>query len=402
MTDTLLQPSRSAGGPPLRPATRRPLEVGLSAALWSACAGLVAVALPVLLVWAADGRSGSGPAAALRTAGQVWVIAHGTALRVPGGTLALTPLGLAVLPLGLLLRAGGHGARMCPVPRLRDAPLLAVAIGLPYGVLTAIVASLCRTPQVQPVPWQALAGGVLVGTLGGLAGILRETGLWRAVGPTLPDRLWRLLVAAGGALAVIAAGGALLAGLVLARHVHRLTALESAFAPGVVGGAALLVLGLLLVPNAVVWGAAWLAGPGFAVGIGTSVGPFGTRLGAVPDLPLLAGLPGPVPSWVGLLAVCIPLVAGGSAGLLVLRRLTRPGWGRAAGEAALVGLPAGAAAALAGWLSGGSVGGLRLTAVGPSPWQLGVAVAAEVAVGAAVTAAGLALRAERHRSAVRP
>ena len=50
---------------------------------------------------------------------------------------------------------------------------------------------------------------------------------------------------------------------------------------------------------------------------------------------------------------------------------------------------AGAAVALLAAAAGGPVGGGRLTAVGPSPWQVGLAVALEVTLGAAAAAAVL-------------
>jgi hypothetical protein len=221
--------------------------------------------------------------------------------------------------------------------------------------------------------------------------VLRETGLWRALPPLLGERGHRLLVAGTAALGVLLAGGALVAGASLLAHLGRAGDLAAASAPGVVGGVALLLLGLLLVPNAAVWGVAWLTGPGFAVGVGTSVGPFGTVLGPVPAFPLLAGLPGPIPAAVGVLALAVPLGAGALAGLLVVRRLDAPAWPVACREAALTGPCAGLVIALACWLSGGPVGGARLSDVGPSPWQVGLAAAAEIALGAAA-AAGLRAR----------
>ena len=356
-------------------------------AVWAVGAGLVAVAVPVLLVWAADGRSGSGAGAALRTAGQVWLVAHGAGLEVPGGAFGLVPLGLAALPVALLLRAAGHTARECRVTSLRGAGQLALAVGLPYGVLTAVVASLLRGPDVHSVVWQSLVAGAAIGVLGALSGALRAARLWPAVLPALPDRLARLGSATTAALLVVLGAGAVLAGGSLFAHLGRADDLAAAVAPGFVGGLALLLLGLLLVPNAAVWGAAWLAGPGFHVGTGTAVGPFGTHLGPVPALPLLAALPGPVPPWLGVLALLVPLAGGGLAGVLVLRRLTAPGYLTGCREAALVGPCAGAVAALAAWLSGGPVGGDRLADLGPSPWRVGLALAVEVSVGAAAAAA---------------
>lgn len=389
MTDTLSRPSRSTGRRPAQPARtpRRPLEAGLLGAGWAVCAGLVATAVPVLLVWAADARSGSGAAAAMRTAGQVWLVAHGTGLDVPGGALGLTPLGLLALPVALLLRAAGHGAHECRVTSLRQAGLLALAIAVPYGILAAVVAALSATDDVHPVAWQALLAGCAVGGVGGFVGAVRGARLWPALLPALPARAARLVTATTAALAVLLAGGALVAGGALAAHLSRAGELAAATAPGLVGGLALLVLGLTLVPNAAVWGASWLAGPGFHVGVGTAVGPYATNLGPVPSLPLLAGLPGPVSAWWGLVALCVPLAGGALAGRLVVRRLTAPSCLSACREAALVGPCAGLVAGVVGWLSGGAAGGGRLTDVGPAPWLLGVTLAVEVAVGAAATAA---------------
>ncbi len=394
MTETLHRPPRPASAgraSPTEPA-RSLLQAGLAAAAWAVGAGLVATALPVLLVWMADARSGSSAAEALRTVGQVWLVAHGVALRLPAGAFGLAPLGLLVLPALLLLRAGGHSARECRVSRLPAALQLAAAIAVPYGVLAAVVAGLARTASVQPVSWQALVGGTLVGGLGGVAGVLRGAGLWPAVLPALPARVARLLVAATASVGVLVGVGALLAGTSLAVHLDRAQDLTRASSPGLVGGAALLLLGLSMVPNAAVWGLAWVSGPGFAVGTATAVGPFAHTLGAVPSVPVLAALPGAVPAWVGALTLVVPLAAGAIGGVLVLRRLTEPSWQGAAREAALVGPVAGVVVGLACWASGGPLGGGRLVEVGPSAWQVGLAVTLELGVAAAVAAVTLVRR----------
>jgi hypothetical protein len=275
--------------------------------------------------------------------------------------------------------------------------LLALCTALPYGVLAAVVAAACTTPAVHPVPWEALLAGCAIGGLGGFAGAVRAARLWPAVLPALPARVARLVPATAIAVAVLLAGGSVLAGASLARHLGRAGELAASTAPGKVGGFALLLLGVALVPNAAVWGAAWLAGPGFHVGVGTAVGPYGTLLGPVPSLPLLAALPGEVPPWIGVVALCLPLAAGALAGRAVVRRLTAPSWLVACREAALVGPCTGVVLALLGWLSGGPAGGARLTDVGPVPWLLGLVVAVEVAAGA-VLAAALVAAAHRRTS----
>jgi hypothetical protein len=161
--------------------------------------------------------------------------------------------------------------------------------------------------------------------------------------------------------------------------------------PGAVGGLGLLLLGLSLVPNAVVWAASWWAGPGFAVGAGTSVGPFGVELGAVPALPLLTALPASAPpTWLGVLALAVPVLAGALSGRLLAGGGS---WLRLLGDAVLAGLVAGASLGLLAALSGGPLGGERLAVVGPSGWQVGALVAVQVAVG--VTAGAVLHRRSR-------
>lgn len=396
MTQTVERPPLRRPAAPARRSTPS-LVPAVTAALWALGAGLVAVALPVLLAWATDGRSGAGAAEATRTAGQLWVLAHGASLAVPGGTVGLTPLGLVLVPLALLHRAGRHSARTVPVAGLRGAGQLSLAIALPYGMGAAVVAAASATTAVRPAPVQALLGGVVVALLGAGSGVLREAGLL-GLARRVPERLRRTAVAAAAATGVVVAAGAALAGLTLAVHAGRVSSLAGATAPGFVGGVVLLLLGVLLVPNAAVWGASWLAGPGFAVGVGTSVGPFATTLGPVPALPLLGALPGgPVPAWLGVVALALPVAGGVLAGLLVSRRLATSSLVTAAWEAALAGPAAGAALALLAYLSGGPLGGRRLVAVGPSPWRVGLAVALEVAVPAALAGVAAVHRRERSR-----
>jgi len=201
----------------------------------------------------------------------------------------------------------------------------------------------------------------------------------------LTARTRRLLSAGGAALALLLASGALLVGGSLALHGSRAADFARASDPGALGGFALLLAGLALVPNAVVWGVAWLTGPGFAVGVGTAVGPFGHELGPVPALPILAALPGGgVPEWVAVLVLAVPLLAGAVAGRLVAGDLRddAPSWSRTALEAAAVGPVCGIALGLLAWLSGGAVGGERLVELGPAPLAVAAATTVTVAFGA--------------------
>jgi hypothetical protein len=362
---------------------------GALTAVRTALLGLVLLAVPVLLVWVADDRAGASAVEALRTSGQLWLVAHTAPLEVPGGAVGLTPLGLLAVPLLLLVRTATRRSQLRRVTSAGDAGRLAVAIAVPYAVLALLVGVASATDDVRTPLLSCLSGPLLVALVGAWAGALRPSRLWRAAWLRVPARGRRLLRAALVASAVLAGGGALLVGTSLAFHLPQAADLAAAGAPGVGGGLALLVLGIALVPNAVVWGAAWLSGPGFAVGVGTSVGPFGHELGAVPAVPLLAALPGSgVATWIGLLALLVPLAGGVLAGRSVERDpgLREAGLVRTALEAGATGPVCGLLWFVLAWTSGGPLGGERLVDVGPSPWAVGLAVTALVAVPAAVAA----------------
>ncbi len=389
MTETLQRPAAPA--PPEPGVLDRPLAVGVRAALVAALLGVLVVALPVVAAWAGDARTTATLADCTRTAGQVWLAAHGASSALGDGRFDLTPLGLSLLPLALLARAGRSASVHRRATSVRAAAGAAVSVAVPYAALCAGVAAASATPVLRPSVVSAVLAGLGTGLLGAGVGALRPDRLWRAAWLRLGDRSRRTLPAAAVAVCTLLAGGALLAGSSLLGHLGRATDLAEATAPGAVGGAGLLLLGLSYVPNAVVWAAAWLAGPGFAVGTGTAVGPFAHELGAVPALPLLAALPAAgVPGWVGATALAVPLAAGALAGRVLHRRSDAPTRGRAVLDALVTAGWSGAAMAVLSLLAGGAAGGARLAELGPSATRVGAAVAVEVAMGA--LAAGVLLR----------
>jgi Family of unknown function (DUF6350) len=156
-----------------------------------------------------------------------------------------------------------------------------------------------------------------------------------------------------------------------------------------------LLICVLYAPTAVVWGTSYLAGPGFAVGTGTSVAITGVHLGGVPALPLLAALPSSrdtAAAWP--LMVAVTLAAGLVSGVLVDRAARREprqpisSWRdllRIAGlTGAVTGLVLGALAAA----STGPAGPGRLAHTGPTPWWVALAAAGTTAVVVAAILAG--------------
>jgi Family of unknown function (DUF6350) len=360
----------------------RALVGGLGAAL----AGLAVVSALVLIGWAAPGSASDDASlgAALRIAGLGWLAAHHVPLLMPSGLVTWLPLGLLVVPAAATFSAGRWIVRQSAVGRGHVGHL--VAMSGTYAAVAAAVATASSTEAVHAEPlWAAAIALVVAGGVGGW-------GMWRAGGwDASPWRrvpvVVRTSVAAGvaGASALVG-GGALLAIVALAVQREAVDSLVTALDAGLVGSALLLVLSAAYVPNIVVWAVAYAIGPGFAVGAGTSVSPLGVEVGPLPALPLLGALPPPgQPSSVTLLALLVPLAAGVVVGLVLARRLQGRSWKlllQAAAAAGVAGMLLGVLAVL----SGGPLGGGRLAVLGPSPWQVALAAALELAIVATPTA----------------
>jgi hypothetical protein len=80
---------------------------------------------------------------------------------------------------------------------------------------------------------------------------------------------------------------------------------------------------LAYLPTLAIWGMAFVAGPGFAVGTDTAVSPAGTQLGPVPGIPALGALPESTTPWLLLLAL-LPVALGALAGWIARSRLVAP------------------------------------------------------------------------------
>jgi hypothetical protein len=363
-------------------------------------AGLAVITLLVLAGWIAAPHAGLGLPAVLRTATGLWLVAHHVGFTFRGaGRIGLLPLGLVLLPGALLWRAGRWVVRVGGVSRLCHVGYAAVALAVPYAALTGALAVASRSPMESSSVVQAVACGLLLALAAGGLGGARALAPWPRLIRLLQPRQRSLVVAVAGVLGALVTVGALLGGASLAVHLHEAESLQRALAPGAVGLLLLLLLQLSYLPNAVVWAIAFSLGPGFAFGSATVVAPTGSTLAQLPALPMLAALPPglheAMPGWLGPIVLALPYLAGGLGGLLLVRAApaltldAAPLWGLACG--AVCGCVLGLLAAA----SGGPLGDGRLTAVGPSPWQVGAVSALEIGVAAAVTAGSanyLALR----------
>jgi hypothetical protein len=368
-----------------------------AAAGWAAVLGAALCVLVALVGWLA-GSTGT-PADAAVAGVQAWLVGHGSGLQAGAVTVTAVPLGLALVFAAVLWRMCAWAASTAAVADLRSAGSGTAIAAAVYATLAAAAALLVGSGPVEVSPVRAFAAALVLSVVPCALGMLRGAGLL--------DQLWRWLPeyaraglrgAVAGVLAMCAAGSMLVTAA-LALDFGTAANVAHALGAGVVGGAILTAVGVLLLPNAALLGVAYLLGPGFAFGAGTLVAPSGVRLGRVPAFPLLAGLPdeGPALWWAPAL-LAVPVLAGVLAGAVALRASApsaAAAWDRAALRGALAGLLGALATGGLTALAGGAVGPGRMSDVGARWLECTGVAAASMTLAAALTAVLLCWRARR-------
>ncbi len=406
------------------PRSRPTVLVGIAVALWVALLGLALLVCVVLVGWVTAAHHSNALAPALAMAVAIWLLAQHCALAVPGGDVSVVPLGLSWLLGILLVRGGRQAARLTDARDLLDTAGVTVAIAVPYAVAAALLTKAVPDAGVRASALQGLVGAFVLSFVCAGFGALRETGGFSSLAARLPNWSRVLLRSAVSGFAVVIGVAAIGGALALIGHIHRAQVLSSSLHPGIPGTALLIVASIAYLPNAVAWVASLGAGPGFAVGTGTSVSLFGVHVGAVPALPLLAPLPnsGSVPA-IAWLSILGPLAAGVVTGWLVARATSSDdvtpkdvalnsgtpngaalkndagptdvtpdngAWWRRyrlldAGLALAAGMVCAVLLGIVCWLSSGAFGPGRMAVVGPTGYWVGLAAAAEIGVVAAGT-----------------
>lgn len=352
---------------------------GAVAATSAVAVGLASLVVLALVVWAADSQSIASAGGATRLASQLWLIAHRTPLRINGGALTLPPLGLTLVLGVLMARASAIVARGSKCTNSRELGTVIASVTVPYAVLATVLAAVTPSSMIRPTVGAAFVCAAVVGGLSATIGAVRVTGIAGQKWRTLPLGFRVSLDAAGAAATVLVGAATVLAIGSLIAHGHDFWATLRSY-DGTPGEFSMVLLSLLLLPNAVMFSLGYLVGPGFAIGAGTSVAFRGAHVGAMPALPLLAGVPSGRAPWPVVTACVIAVVLAGTvAGWRVARRPMLTAADRVR-SVLVAGAVLGLGAALLAGFAGGPSGPGRLSAVGPSPWQVGLAVAAEISL----------------------
>ncbi|MEY9925778.1 hypothetical protein ABH926_000398 [Catenulispora sp. GP43] len=349
---------------------RLAVRAGSHAVLAAVATWLAAVTLCVT-VWLVSAPDTSGIIGPLRVGGQLWLLGHHAALDVPAGRIALAPLGFTALVVFALWHT-----TVAPIARPVQIAYTAFGAATGYCLIAALVAAAAETGDVRPDTAQAVLFGVLFGAL------VPTAARWRRIAGFCEAPAWvgTAARAAGAATAVLVAGGAAALVATLIAHLP-----ESGWPRGIGDAGGMFLLSLALLPNAVAWSAAFVLGPGFAVGTGTGVSVLSAKVGALPVFPMLAAVPrdggGLYPYSLAFLA--LPVAAGAVLALVVARGghrvladRVRALCAAALGVAVLAGLVA--------TLSGGPLADGRMATLGPSGWRTAAATLLLLGVTAAV------------------
>ncbi|MGZ8804485.1 MAG: cell division protein PerM [Microbacterium sp.] len=312
----------------------------------AAAVGIAATLAPLTLLWVL-GMGGAADWGALWPAGAtVWQFGNLVPLEItlPGDYLAVAGIdpgaasfALSLAPLAFASFTAIFAARSGVRASQADAWVTGVIAGsLVFAALTALVALSAANALAEVVQWQAILFPALVFSVPLLAGAVVTE--WREAGSgviaRVRDRVEAVPHGWGAApglvvrgTAVVLAGliglGALMFAVSLVLRGGEVIALYEAAQVDALGATVVTLAQLAYLPTLAIWGMAFVAGPGFAVGVDTAVSPAGTQVGVIPGIPVLGAIPESTTPWLLLLAL-LPVALGAFAGWIARSRLVAP------------------------------------------------------------------------------
>lgn len=343
----------------------RPLVASAVIAVgWSAAVGLVACITVSVAVWFA-GETGAFEDA-IRAGALSWLVGNGSGLVVEGTSLTAVPVGMLAAWAWLLHRGGRWAGGHCAVRGSADLVLGVATLTLGYAAVGGAVAVLSTFEKVGATPTRSIIATASTALLAGGFGVLRGTGHARRLWLASPEEVRAATRGGLTGIAVMLVAGALLTTGSMLVHVSDIVRLFQEQDAGVLGGAVLILVSAAFVPNAVLSAGAFIAGPGFAVGEGTSVAPGEVSLGALPPFPLFGALPqGDGSAWWLSALLVLPVLAGAVGGIVAVHYYPVFGIDHAAMRGGLAGAVGGVGFGALTALASGSIGPGRMQEIGP-------------------------------------
>jgi hypothetical protein len=347
---------------------QRVLSVSLSHAFRSVFYLLLPFAFIALIAWATAGSATGSTTDPIRGAVWIWLGAHHLPFQLAlppsgiAGYLTYLPIGGVLLPL-LIIRSTFNRALGRLQGDYHDINVVRLAFSIFYSALVTALAWLSSSIAVTPQWYLAPIFGfivALIATFTAGARISASRGL----------RMALQIVALAVGVGLIATA------LLIVTNFEQVKLITISLQPGFFGGALLLLLNILYLPNVAIGVLAYFSASGVAVGTGTIVSPWWYELGQIPALPLLGILP----------TDRAPLALLGIALFIALGALLAI-WSQQRGLTTLIQsftLTIAIFTLLAYW-SSGSLITTEMGAVGVSIWKFILSIAIQMGAGAALT-----------------
>ncbi len=379
---------RRSGPPTSGEPEGRPLTVTAAiAALGAAGTTMVTfMGLAVIGWFLADAGAHGQTTDALRVGADVWLVGHGAQLTASGTPLGIVPLTVTAVLAIVLFRFGRWaGVTAQPAEDDRTVALAATILTGIYVVIAVITCVLATQESASPSLGRAIIGSMLVAGVAGTLGMAVGTGRLRGWLDLVPAWIRAIAYGASASFLLLVVASAVLVAAALVTGLNETSAVMSELRLGAGDYVMYALATVAVAPNAVLFGSAYLLGPGFAVGTGTVVSPSVVTLGPVPAFPLLAALPGegPTPEWaMGVLAV--PVVVGAVGAVLAQRAYRVPAYDSAALRGFGCGFGGALISTLAISLAGGPMGTGRMADIGAPVWEVLVAAVMAMSMGGLV------------------
>lgn len=359
--------------------------------------GLGVLLAPLTIVWIIENDPKVDWLVAFRSAADFWLLSHGTRLIVPAGEIlgvSVPTFIISLIPLGMTIwfaRAYYNaGKRFLTALTLWPGW---VGGSLVFGAAALGISTLAFDPAIYPVAWQAVVFPTLLffifqflGSVFGQPDVLfdgdvldqapERDRIRRALNDFRLGLHWsirsliRPALRAGTAITVmLLMVSSFTIAILIGFNWIDITRLYESVQVSVLGAIVLTAAQLVVLPNLIVYGAAWFTGVGFSIGTGSLISPLGSQVGPLPAVPVLGALPVGRLEF-GMVAIVVVLLAAFFATLAIrksadeIRFEFATAWSAAISLGISIALVASIQLGLLALLASGSAGPGRLIEVG--------------------------------------
>lgn len=375
--------------------------------------GLGLLLAPLTIIWLVENEQGVDWIVYFRAAADFWLLAHGTTLQVSSGeilSVEVPAFALSLIPLGMTIWLArlfyNSGKRFLVATALWPGWLGGILV---YGLAALLISTLSFDPAIYPIAWQAVffptglfAIFQFLGSVFGKPDVLFEGDIVdqaperdrirRAISNFRLSLHWsaRSLIGpalrAGSAITVmLLMVSAFTVAVLVGINWIDITRLYESVQVSVLGAIVLTAAQLMILPNLIIYGAAWFSGVGFFIGTGSWISPLGSQVGPLPALPIFGALPvGKLE--IGMVAIVVVLLAAFIATLAIRRSAEEirfefaTSWSAAISLGLSIALVTAVQMGLLALLASGSAGPGRLAEVGVNVPVLMLVLFVEIAV----------------------